>query len=104
MYITIEKQNEIAGQIEAAFVSGSGDCFMQKNDFSEVVAVSEYEIEEREHDGFNCFVLACYDRPAKKSEAKPYEPLVPSKTVIRRESAFFNFIDDLPEFYNHCGL
>ena len=104
VYITTENQTEIAEKIEAAFVSGSGDNFMQKNYFSEVVAVSEYEIENMEQQGFNCFVLAFYDRPAKQAEVKAYEPFVPSRTSIPMESAFFNFLDDFPEFYNHCGL
>ena len=49
-------------QIESAFNNGSGHYFMQKNNFTEIIAISEFEIEENENKGFSFFCLDSIER------------------------------------------
>jgi len=106
MIITKEKQQQLSQMIESAFKKGSGDCFMQRNEFEEIIAVHKSEVDTKEMQGFKHFILTDINRPVKVI-AKPIEtiqePIKPYKH-IPRESALFNFLDEFPEFYNHCGL
>lgn len=62
MKITLEFQKTIQNKIEAAFIAGYGDNFMQKNNFRQIICVKPYEIEAMQSVGFDLFFLADYRR------------------------------------------
>ena len=103
--ISTDFQKSIETKIETAFNNGNGHYFMQKNNFEEIIAVSEYDIEENENKGFEYFSLNYLNRPAKVEVKK--EVIIEIKKECKNiEScdATMNFLYDFPEFYNHCGL
>jgi len=93
----------LESKIEAAFNNGTGDFFMQKNNFQEVIAVSEYDIDVNEKNGFEFFSLSELRR-AKKENIKPEPSVEKEKTYSDSSNSQNSILDDYPEFYNHCGL
>ena len=94
--ITKEFQETIAEKIESAFVYGQGHYFMQKNNFSEIIAVSEFFIEEYEMKGYEFFILNNYNR-----NNKPVIIDEPVKNKIVKSNCIADgFYDEFPDAYN----
>ena len=106
--ISKDQQENLQPQIEQAFDNGSGDCFMQKDNFSEILAVHKSKVTDYETKGYTEFMLYSYERPTKTIVAlKPIEVIDYEKEKERfydRTSQCGSYLDDYPEFYNHSGL
>ena len=82
MTISAELQTSIQDKIETAFQNGTGDYFMQLNDFSQVVCVKSYQVESMTKKGYSLFSLFTYERPCKEKKAKAIQP---HKAEIKKE-------------------
>ncbi|CAB4137461.1 hypothetical protein UFOVP318_33 [uncultured Caudovirales phage] len=99
--ITTEFQKSISSKLEAAFNSGSGDHFMQKNNFDEIICVSEYFIDNMEAKGYEYFSLAHFNREVN-TEKKSDDIIANLKKISKVKSVCTtdSYYDEYPDAYN----
>lgn len=97
--ITNEFQKSIATKIESAFINGSGHYFMQKNNFSDIIAVSEYFIEHYESKGYELFILDNCNRSNKPVAVNENNNFIPSK-LVKSNCMVDAYYDEFPDAYN----
>jgi hypothetical protein len=99
--ITNEFQKSISSKLEAAFNSGCGDYFMQKNNFNEIICVSEFFIDSMESKGYEYFSLASLNREVN-AEKKSDDIIANLKKISKVKSVCTSdsFYDEYPDAYN----
>ena len=97
--ITKEFQQTICEKIESAFIDGTGDYFMQINNFDKIIAVSEYSIEHYESKGYELFILNSYNR-TKKPVVTQKKDNYKSINLINSNCMADSFYDEFPDAYN----
>ena len=92
MTISAELQTSIQDKIETAFQNGTGDYFMQLNDFSQVVCVKSYQVESMTKKGYSLFSLFTYERPSKEKKVQIAQPTKSEvKKVVQRKHLYNRF-------------
>jgi hypothetical protein len=99
--ITIEFQKSISSKLEDAFNSGCGHHFMQKNNFDEIICVSEFFIDSMESKGYEYFSLSNINREVN-TEKKSDNIIANLKKISKVKSVCTSdsFYDEYPDAYN----